>query len=189
MPKVANDSANDLIPACLALVGRIGSGKTTLSVYLSAKIGWPALSLSAFLSSRLDQEGEPQSRKALQDLGMSWIRSDALGFCRAALTFAQWQPHEGLIIDGIRDIILFDGFRTLMNPMPALLIFLDIDEEKRRDRLSRVRSLGTEQVLHDELHPIEQGVEALKRNADLVLDGTRPPAELYAKITKKLSAH
>jgi adenylate kinase family enzyme len=172
--------------ACIALVGKIGSGKTTLATHLSKELGWKQLSLSKFLEHLARSQGKEVRRQNLQDLGLEMIKRHSVQFCREALSFVSWTAATGLVIDGLRDIILFEHFKALVSPMPALLVYIEIDENLRRLRLSLDRKTPVEKVLKFEEHPIEKGIEDLKHRADFVIQTRNSSSELASQLFARL---
>jgi dephospho-CoA kinase len=172
----------DLSNVCVALVGKIGAGKSTLASYLSKDLNWKLLSISKFLEHLARNQGKEVRRESLQNLGLAMIKRNSLQFCKDALSFAGWTSSEGLVIDGLRDIVLFEGFKMLVNPMPSYLVYIQINENLRHLRLSLDRKTPIQNIFRFEEHPVEKGIETLHKCADLVLENRDSSSDLANQL-------
>jgi thymidylate kinase len=85
-------------------------------------------------------------------------------------------------VDGIRHVQVLRALTTIVSPLPIFLVFLDIDESVRRQRL-RQRGMTDEEIDAVDRHNTETQVrEMLKQEADVCLDGARDVAELVGDI-------
>jgi len=74
------------------------------------------------------------------------------------------------------------ALRTIASPLPIFLVFLDLDESVRRQRL-RQRGMTDEEIDAADRHTTEAQVrETLKEEADICLDGARDVPELVRDI-------
>jgi transcriptional regulator with XRE-family HTH domain/dephospho-CoA kinase len=172
-----------LEPLVVGFAGRIGSGKSTLSVEVARVLGWPRASFGDYLRTLARSSGLDESREVLQELGESLIEQGAEEFCRAVLTHYGWSAGEPLIIDGIRHVEVIRALRKLVAPLEVRVIFLDVDEKKRLERLQKFDETISNKLATVESHPTEHQVrETLPEQADLRLPGDRPIPELVATV-------
>ena len=172
-----------LEPLVVGFAGRIGSGKSALSAEVAKVLGWPRASFGDYLRTLARTSGLDDSREVLQELGESLIEQGAEEFCRAVLTHYGWSAGEPLIIDGIRHVEVIHALRKLVAPLEVRVIFLDVDEKKRLERLEKFDDSISKKLASIESHPTEEQVrETLPSQADLRLPGDRPIPELVTTI-------
>jgi hypothetical protein len=124
-----------------------------------------------------------QTRENLQTIGTELLEQDRFGFCSAVLDHAGWTPGEALVIDGLRHAETIDLIRHLVSPLSLKIIYLDIDEDIRQERL-RARGEGAREALSlVESHSSEQQVTSiLAGRADLTIDGGNSIQESVNKL-------
>jgi dephospho-CoA kinase len=169
-----------LKPAVICLSSRMGAGKSTLTTSLASSLGWPHTSFGDYVRSIADQRGAGQSREVLQQLGEELVAKSLEPFTRAVLSRVTWQ--EGCIVDGVRHIQVLHMLRELVTPLSTFLVFIEIDESVRRQRL-RQRGMTEQEIDVADRHGTESQVrDALRREADISLDGIRNVAEIIHEI-------
>ena len=167
----------------LGFAGKIGSGKSTLSGEVAKALGWPRASFGDYLRTVAKSNGFEESREVLQELGASFIAKGADEFCRAVLTHYQWSSGEPLVVDGIRHAAIVEALRRLVAPLELRIVFLEVGDDKRLERLQRIDKTMTQHIELVESHSTEEQVkEGLSDLADLHLSGERPVTELVSTV-------
>lgn len=172
-----------LEPLVLGFAGRIGSGKSALSAAVARALGWSRVSFGDYLRTVAKSSGLDESREVLQELGESLIEKGVDDFCRAVLTHYGWSAGEPLVIDGIRHAEVVEALRKLVAPLEVRVVFLDVDDSKRLERLRRLDESMPDKFVTIESHSTEQQVkEVLPNLADLRLPGDRPVSDLVSTV-------
>ena len=172
-----------LEPLVLGFAGKIGSGKSTVSVEVARALGWSRASFGDYLRTRAQSSGFDQSREVLQEMGASLVEKDASEFCRAVLAHYKWNAGEPLVIDGIRHAEVISALRRLVAPLELRIVFLDVPDEQRLERLQKIDLAVAQNLKEVELHSTEQQVrEQLQQLADLRLSGEKPVPELVSTV-------
>lgn len=173
-----------LEPIVLGIAGKIGSGKSTLSEELARGLGWPRASFGDFLRNVAKSRGLEESREVLQELGESFIERGANEFCRAVLAHYKWNSGEPLIIDGIRHTEVVEELRRLVAPLELRIIYLDVDDKTRFERLKQLdENMEQDKLELVESHRTEEQVkDRLPALADLRLPGDQSISELVSKV-------
>lgn len=121
----------------LCFSGQIGSGKSSVSAAVAEALGWRRTGFGEYLRAEVVRlGGDPDDRKALQDLGKMRVDENPVAFCRAVLAFGGFQRGESYVIDGIRHVSIFDMLAALSTPSHARLLFLGAPETSRITRVS-----------------------------------------------------
>jgi len=172
-----------LEPVVIGFAGRIGSGKSTLSMEVAKMLGWPRASFGDYLRSVAKGSGLDESREVLQELGASLIEKGVEDFCRAVLAHYKWSAGEPLVIDGIRHAEVVEALRKVVAPLEVRIVYVDVGDDKRLERLRRMDESMPGKFKEIESHSTEQQVkELLPALADLRLAGDRPVSELVSVI-------
>src|SRR5262249_10188002 len=133
-----------LEPIVLALSGKIGSGKTTLSQELADALGWRRASFGEYVRAYAKSQGlDEKSRDVLQAVGQSLVEKDVVDFCRSVLAHFGWTSGEPLVIDGVRHAAVVDALRQIVAPLDLRVVFVDINE---KTRLKRIRDTDKDVV-------------------------------------------
>jgi dephospho-CoA kinase len=171
--------------AVLAFAGRMGSGKTTLTTALVQALGYRRASFGDYVRHVVKGRGLEQTRENLQTIGTELLEQDRLGFCSAVLQHAGWEPGEALVIDGLRHAETIDLIGQLVSPLVVKIVFLEIDDDIRLERL-RARGDGTRESLTlAEAHSSEQQVTSiLARRADLTIDNGDSVQESVRRVVQ-----
>lgn len=157
----------------LCFSGQIGSGKSAVSTLVSDALGWRRTGFGDYLRSEISRAGgDPDDRKALQDLGQARVDADAVAFCRDVLATAGFNPGDNLVIDGIRHVAIFAILQQVTAPSQSKLLFLGASEVMRGDRVQAradaadfTRALG---------HRVEAELrDALPDRADAVINAAQ----------------
>jgi adenylate kinase family enzyme len=158
----------------------MGAGKSTLARALSDALGVPRISFGEYIRSVLRQRGIQESRTALQGLGESLVEDDARGFTTAVLS-GLWK--EGAVVDGIRHVEVLQAIRDTAAPLPVVLVYVDVDEAVRKQRLAE-RGMSPEEIDAADAHSTEQQVGGeLREMAALRVHGDRDLAEAVRLVS------
>ena len=113
----------------IGLTGPIASGKGVAAEYFKSR-GFHYISLSKILREIAKQNGIPEERKALQDLGNAMREKHGVGFLASeACKKIRAGNTENCVIDGIRNPGEVDELRK--NLKGFVLISIDADFDKR----------------------------------------------------------
>ena len=171
------------MPIVLAFSGGIASGKSTLAAAVAQSLGWPCVSFGAYVRKQAECRGLENSRETLQEIGSSLIQKGWRGFCQNVLAQANWESGQPLVVDGIRHVEAVDELRRLVKPAQLRLIFIDLPESTRRERLYQRDLAGHKTFDRIDSHPMEVETKStLPGLADLVLDGSQPVAHIVLEI-------
>lgn len=166
----------------LGIIGKIGSGKSSLSRCLSDTLAWPYASFGDYVRSITRQRGLDPSRESLQEVGEDLVATNAKGFCEAVLAQAQWRPGQSLIVDGIRHLEIVEILRDLVRPSVMRLVYVKTADSVRESRLADEIE-GWQELETIELHSTEEQVATiLPRIVDLTVDGEKPIEELISEV-------
>jgi cytidylate kinase len=175
-------------PVAVAFGGRLGAGKSSISTALAEDMGWKRGSFGDFVRSVVGTRGMQPTRQVLQDIGAELESQDAIVFCRDVLKAAGWNPGESIVIDGIRHARVLSVLRELVAPAPLFFVFLDAEDQSRRQRLYQRDSIDAEALAVAESHSTEHEViSVLPDLADLRLSSDHgSEAELVQYIENQL---
>jgi cytidylate kinase len=164
----------------LCFSGQIGSGKSSVSTAVAAALGWRRTGFGDYLRGEIVRRGgDPNDRKALQDLGQERVETDAAAFCRDVLAAAGFTPGDDLVIDGIRHSAIFEMLAEVSKPSEARLLFLGAHETTRNVRVQS-RS-DAQDFARASMHPVEIEMQnALPQRADALLDASQPFDQVVA---------
>jgi cytidylate kinase len=164
----------------LCFSGQIGSGKSSVSTAVAAALGWRRAGFGDYLRSEIARlGGDPNDRKALQDLGQKRVEDDSTAFCRDVLAAAGFQPGDDFVIDGIRHVAIFRVLTAVAKPSEAHLLFLGAAETTRNVRIQS-RS-DAQDFTRASGHRVETELQdALPQCADAVVDAFQPFDQVVA---------
>jgi hypothetical protein len=116
----------------LCFSGQIGSGKSSVSTAVASTLAWQRTGFGDYLRSEVTRiGGDPDDRKALQDLGQKRVDEDPRAFCRDVLAFGGFRPGDDFVIDGVRHVGIFELLTVMGEPSQARLLFLGARETNR----------------------------------------------------------
>jgi dephospho-CoA kinase len=170
-------------PAVIGFSGRIASGKSAISKALAADIGCQRVSFGDYVRKVAAERGLGSTREVLQSLGEELETADVSRFCRAVIDLAEWQSGSSLVIDGIRHVHVLESLRSLVEPTPLILVFVEADDSLRTSRLAE-RGEGEDVRLGSvESHSTERDVlEGLPQLADIRLSAEDSTARAVARL-------
>jgi dephospho-CoA kinase len=169
----------------IGLIGKIGSGKTTVGKYLKDRYGASEHRFSTILSDILDRLYLPQRREYLQALGAA-LRAN-LGEDVIVNAFEKdlgEDPSEVLVVDGIRYENEVEMLKGIEN---SVLIYVDAPAEIRYERAVERGERGEagisfEEFLKNDSAETEKRIESLKPLADCIIDNSGSLEELIEKL-------
>lgn len=172
----------------LALAGRIGSGKTSVSKLLSSLLGWPRVGFGDYVRMEAQRQGfDSQSREVLQELGQRLIEEDASAFCNKVLAQVKFSPGSNIIVDGIRHDLMLDIMSKLVRPSIVRLIYLDVSQVTRRQRLAETPNFDIKIMDVVDSHPTEANLTSLLENrANVVIDVNRQKTDVLITILESI---
>ncbi|MDC3985964.1 AAA family ATPase [Polyangium jinanense] len=171
-----------MTPLVIGISGGIAAGKTAFIQALSAKTGAATTGFGDYVREQASSRSlHVESRDVLQQLGEQLKRDlgDEEFVCRV-LARADHSAH--VIVDGVRHVEIADVIQRVVAPRRFALLFLDVDDETRRER---AESRATDDAARfDQLaaHSTERQVHdgRLRARADLVIDATAPIPTIVA---------
>ena len=160
----------------LCFSGQIGSGKSSVSTAVAEALRWRLTGFAEYLRSEIARVGgDPNDRKALQDLGQKRVDEDPTAFCRDVLSAGGFMPGDDFVVDGVRHVRIFEILAEVSTPSQARLLFLGAPETTRLARVearadardfARASTHRVEAELRDALPQRADGIV----NADQSLD-------------------
>lgn len=158
----------------LCFSGQIGSGKSSVSEAVAAALGWRRTGFGDYLRNEVGRlGGDPNDRKALQDLGQQRVEDDSVAFCRDVLASAGFQPGDDFVIDGIRHVGIFEILAAVSKPSEARLLFLGVPETTRSARVqTRTDALDFARA---STHRVEaELLDAIPKRANGIVNADQP---------------
>jgi dephospho-CoA kinase len=143
----------------VAFAGRIGVGKSAISSLLASKLGWKRTSFGNYIRSVAGERGDEPVREVLQRIGEELVANDPEGLCRSVLKTVEWKSGEPIIIDGIRHLRILSILRELVQPQPLCFIYLDAQEEIRKERLADRKNGDLASLASIDAHSTERDVQ------------------------------
>lgn len=175
--------------AVVAICGRIGSGKTTLSKDLAEFLGWPRASFGDYVRSVVQKRGLDPTRENLQVIGTQLLESDPSAFCRSVLLSCEQKPGRDFVIDGLRHLRTIPIIEKLIAPSPMKILHVWVSEEIRLRRLRERGEGDAASVARIESHSSEQELDSIVRLAGLHLRGDAAREENVAEVKAWLAKH
>lgn len=158
----------------LCFSGQIGSGKSSVSTAVADALGWRRTGFGDYLRGEIAlRGGDPDDRKALQELGQARVDADAAAFCRDVLTAGGFEPGDDCVIDGIRHVNIFEILQKVGSPSESKLLFLGAGETTRNLRVQT--RLDAADFARASTHRVEAELrDALPARADAIIDADQP---------------
>jgi len=171
----------------VGIAGKIASGKSTLARAVAGRLKARRLGFGDYVRSIAESRGlDPSDRKVLQTIGQDLVTENPSAFVSGVLSFAGYTPPENIVFDGVRHWAIWQEIQALAAQThdTAYLVFLDMPEEMRRQRLV-ARSLDRETVDAFDRHANEADLGArLRQAADLTLDARLDETQLVEKVVR-----
>ncbi|MGE0847735.1 MAG: hypothetical protein AB7L41_15825 [Flavobacteriaceae bacterium] len=168
----------------LCFSGQIGSGKSSVSTAVAGAMGWRRTGFGDYLRAEIARlGGDPDDRKALQDLGQSCVNADPAAFCGEVLTTGGFRPGDDFVVDGIRHVSIFETLKQVGLPSDAKLLFLGAGESTRSVRV-QARSDATD-FARASTHRVEaELLDVLPDRADAIIDADQPIEHVVSDCLK-----
>jgi len=153
--------------------GRIGSGKTQVSKAVAAALGYRWNSFGVTLKAIAVDRDLPTTRESLQELGATMVAEAPEELCSRLLVGFKPEGLQSMIIDGLRHQHVYSVLQSLFLPSPLLLVYVDVLDPIRLQRLSLRDSKNIEEIHCLDQHSTEVQVATNIRNlADFVVDNS-----------------
>lgn len=167
----------------VCLSGKIGSGKTAVSIALARALACQSTSFGGYLRAQIaERGGDPECRRSLQDLGQSRIEQDTELFCRDVLAAGGFVPGHDFVLDGVRHVAVLPHLARVAAPSEVRLIFLEAGPELRSNRAGERSESARQDFNRAAKHVVEADMEAgLPSAADVIVDGSLPVAEAVSQ--------
>jgi cytidylate kinase len=171
-----------MVGVVVGIVGKIRSGKSSLSRSLADELKWPFVSFGDQVRSVAHQRGLDNSREVLQEVGENLVETEPRKFCEAVLAQADWQPGQSLIVDGIRHLKIVEILRDFVRPSVLRLIYVKTADDVRESRLA-TEICGRQDLERIEHHSTEEQVGTILPGlVDLTVDGEKPLGNLISEV-------
>lgn len=173
-----------MIGSTICLCGRIGSGKSTIAQELAQMKGVPVFSTGEYVKQIARCEGYKEfGRETLQKVGSILISKGWDQFCHGFLQYYQWSTGNACVIESIRDIGFYDEIKSIVTPLRTYLVFIDICEETRIQRI--LQRDGDCNLSYDN-HETEAHYKELLRAADIVIRNDKSPRIVAREIIAQI---
>ena len=167
----------------IAFAGKIGSGKTTISTAISKVLGCKRASFGDYVRQVASRRGLECTREILQYVGTEALETDKLEFCKNVLEYSGWSQGEPLVIDGLRHSETIPLLNQLVSPAQLRIVYMDIDEQSRFERLGIHGEVQMEVLTLADAHSSEQEAATILHNiADVIVDGRKPIENCVAAV-------
>lgn len=172
----------------VGVAGPIGSGKTTLAIGLAKALECPIASFGTYVRDVAARTGRPGSREVLQEISEQLILS--LGprdLTRNVINEAGWDRRQSIVVDGIRHPQVVVALRQEVEPLPVILVYLDVTPEVRRERLVTRDNLSDSEVRLIDSHSTERHVGTKVRAlADVIVTAGYEPQDTIGAVIKTI---
>jgi dephospho-CoA kinase len=157
--------------AVIGLAGPIGSGKTSVAQGVANALNCSIASFGTYVREVAVRSERGTSRDVLQ--GISEQLLDILGareLTRKVLASVAWDREHSLVVDGIRHPDVVTALKAEADPLPVIIVYLDVSPDLRRSRLITRDNLSAWELDGFELHATERDVGTrIRALADFVV--------------------
>jgi dephospho-CoA kinase len=170
----------------IAISGRIGSGKSTLTKALASSFGWDAISFGRYVKFVADDRGLGTARQALQDLGQALIADAGEDrFLQVVLEF--YRPTSPVqLFDGVRHAAMIDAIRRHYDATSVICLVLDDRTRYERYTARTAEPVDYHHFLAWDKHPVERDIARICEHADLRLNAALPISNLVDAAVETL---
>lgn len=163
----------------VGIAGPIAAGKSDLAKTLAAHRVGTRASFGGYVRRVARERGVADERDELQRLGEPLLAElGAVEFTERALAGI---AAPDLVVDGVRHVAVSDALAA--RPVRYLLVFVELDDERRRARLEAREGYPVDLATLDG-HSTEREVPLLRARADLVVGGEEVDA--WRRIVERL---
>ena len=174
----------------VVICGQIGSGKSTTAAFITSEFGFKAVSFGSFVRHMADVRGTPSTREGLQDLGDCLFRSrGSSGLLEDALEHFGVNSDDSVVFDGVRHSDILADVRQAAEATVAVYLKVNQEERFRRHQARQASTRSMEEFLAIDQHPVEVGISSLIEHCDLVVDATRPAADILNLLRDQLNLY
>jgi len=164
----------------IGISGKIGSGKTEVSKYVSGRYGLRYISTSEMLKSILIANGQSIKRENLQKVGGDLI--NAIGGRGFMCVLIQNLPNGDYVIDSIRHLEALRYMRERYKE-EFILIYVEASSETRFSRkMGQFRDMEFFNKSEKESTEIE--IESIRKLADYVIGTEEPISAVSMRINE-----
>lgn len=174
------------MPFVVAIAGRIGSGKTTLSKDLAAALACPRATFGDYVRQKVQERGQPPTRENLQVIGTELLLQDPDYFCESVVSMSGWKPGHDLVIDGLRHLRTIPIIRRITTPAGWKIVYVWVPEQVRLTRLSDRGEGDAQNVARIESHSSEQELQSIADMADVAVRGDESRETNVLRIRQSL---
>lgn len=163
----------------LAFAGRIHSGKTTVTMELAGRLGWPRVSFGDFVRNEATRSGRGVERETLQALGGAMVADlGPEGFCERFLSYVgSGVSTRSFVIDGVRHYPVLVSLRQILSPTPVRLIYLSLSDEEQATRLQSAKVPLERAELWNAHSTEEDSKSILADRADMIIESSSVAVE------------
>lgn len=178
-------------PMVVGFAGRRGSGKSTIGETVATRLTWPFASFGAWIRKIARSRGLPEADvSVLQDLGASLVATDLRGLCLGCLGDGGWRSGMPAIVEGVRHAAAIPVLTDLASPLPFVLIYVDLNEAIREERLAARDGVAADKIVLYDTHSTEVDSKSrLRAMANLVVEGDSDPGRLADEVVAWCKAH
>lgn len=174
----------------IAFSGRLGCGKTTVSQAVAAALHARWCSFGSVIKKIAEERGTPLKRESLQKLGENLVANSAEELCRRVLSEVMPLSDSPAVIDGLRHLKIQKILQELFKPRRLIVVFVDINDAVRFERLRLGRGLEEEEVRSLEEHSTELEVSGpIRQLADFSVDNSGFLQDTVQMVLEQLPAH
>jgi len=172
------------------ICGKIGSGKTSLINFLSNQFNLHIVSFGSMIKKKTSEKQIEPIRKNLQNLGYEMFTTLGAGkLVEEAINYSEVSNNYKIIFDGVRHEDVLSEIKKISNHL--FLIYLNVNEDLRFSRFkihNELPSLSPQEFQEIDNHPIELGIDKLKKYADFVIDSSQPFQKVCSLANDKINA-
>ncbi len=178
------------IDLAIVIIGKICSGKSTLSKKLSSELNIPIASFGNYLYTISQEMSLPTDRESLQDLGTKLINESYRDFLENVITHVPNQTNK-LIFEGVRHKVIFEEIKRISNRM--ISFYLEVENKERLRRFlnrEKVIDLSANEDTFNERnkHQVESEVDILKSYCDYRILSTDNAFEIMKEKILEISS-
>jgi dephospho-CoA kinase len=170
----------------VAIAGKMGSGKTTLSKDLAAALSCPRAAFGDYVRQQVQGRGLPLTRENLQVIGTELLLKDSAAFCDSVIASSGWHKGLDLVIDGLRHLATIPIIRRITEPSDLKIVYISVTEETRLQRLSARGEGGRDNVTKMDSHSSEQELASIAAMADITIPGDEARHTNVSSIRNRL---
>ncbi len=156
---------------------------------MATSLGFQWNSFGSTIKNIAVEQSLGTDRKSLQALGEKLVANQPEDLCRRVIAEAEASSTQPIVIDGLRHQHILEILQRLLSPAHLAVVFVDVSDSVRMERL-RVRDGLTDlQVQELETHSTETQVDAaIRKLADFVVDNSGTLESTVAELVARLKS-